>query len=74
MPNLNDAGYPDGTVTIISKLGVLDEVNPESPENSFLLEKTVFGGDLHGGGTFWKKNSPDYTAIRQWIAEGAMID
>ena len=64
----------DGTVTVISKLGVRDEVDLESPENSLLLEKTVFGGDLHGGGTFWKKNSPDYLAIRQWITEGAMID
>jgi len=74
VPNLDPAGHYDGTDTVISKMGVLDEINPESPENSLLLEKTVFGGDLHGGGAFWKKNSPDYLAIRRWIAEGAEID
>ena len=74
VPNLDPAGHYDGTYTVISKMGVLDEINLESPENSLLLEKTVFGGDLHGGGVFWKKNSPDYHAIRRWIAEGAEID
>ena len=74
VPNLDPAGHYDGTYTLISKEGPLDKINPVTPEHSLLLLKTVFGGDHHGGGAFWRKNSPDYLAIRQWIAEGAEID
>ena len=72
--NLTDEGKYDGTYTIISKDGVLSVVDPEDPGNSLLLVKTLFGGDSHAGGAFWKKNSPDYVAIRKWIEEGATID
>ncbi|HEX9883211.1 MAG TPA: hypothetical protein VGA79_04520 [Desulfobaccales bacterium] len=52
------------------KRGVLDVVDPDNPEQSLLLRKTVFGG-IHSGGAFWKDGDPDYLALRQWIAEGA---
>jgi hypothetical protein len=55
----------------ITKVGVLSAVDEFDPEASRLLRKTVSGGDPHGGGTFWKERSPDYAALRQWIAEGA---
>lgn len=53
------------------KKGVIDVVDPDDPEESLLLLKTVSGGDLHAGGVFWNERNPDYIAIRQWIAEGA---
>jgi hypothetical protein len=56
----------------IFKVGVLDEVDTDDPDDSRLLIKTVSGGDPHGGGTFWNERSIDYIAIRQWIAEGAL--
>ena len=34
--------------------------------------KTVYGGEPHAGGAFWDAGSPDYTALRQWIAGGAL--
>ena len=74
VPNLTNEGKYDGTYTIISKDGVLDVVDPEDPGSSLLLVKTLFGADLHAGGAFWEKNSPDYIAIRKWIEEGATID
>ena len=55
----------------ISKAGVLSVVDTADPDASPLLVKTVSGGDPHGGGTFWSGRSPDYVALRQWIAEGA---
>jgi hypothetical protein len=53
------------------KWGVESIVDPENPEQSLLLNKTVPGG-VHGGGAFWDKGSADYRAIRQWITEGAL--
>lgn len=63
-----------GAVTgseIILKGGVLSAVDLASPVASLLLVKTQ-GVTSHGGGVFWDTNNPDYVAIRQWIAEGAL--
>jgi hypothetical protein len=59
VPNLDPEGHPDGTYKMISKEGVFDIVDPENPENSLLLTKTIFDDDLHAGGAFWNKNNPD---------------
>lgn len=73
--------YEDQTVTVklnnvdtaLSKHGTghYAENREKNPDASLLLFKTVKGGDIHAGGTFWDKDHPDYKAIRQWIAEGA---
>lgn len=62
--------YEGSTVSATTKLGVLHVVNSAIPEESPLLKKTAHGG-VHGGGAFWNKRSPDYLALKQWIAEGA---
>lgn len=54
-----------------AKRGVRDVVNPAHPEASLLFAKTLEGA-AHGGGTFWTTQNPDYRALRQWIAEGAL--
>lgn len=59
-----------GGVTAYVKRGVVDVVNPSSPGASLIFAKTLPGG-VHGGGAFWDERSPDYQALRQWIAEGA---
>jgi hypothetical protein len=60
-----------GAVTTWTKRGVGAVVNPSRPEASLLFAKTLPGGQ-HGGGSFWDESSPDYRALRQWIAEGAL--
>jgi len=62
--------YEGSAVGGVTKLGVLHVVNSAIPEESALLKKTARGG-VHGGGAFWNKNSRDYLALKQWIAEGA---
>jgi hypothetical protein len=57
---------------LISKDGVEDVVDINEPEKSLLLRKTLYGEGLHGGGPFWSERSPDYIALWQWIAEGAL--
>jgi len=59
-------------VELISKIGVLDVVDTVFPEDSRLLRKTIYSGGEHGGGKFWRERSPDYIALHQWIAEGAL--
>lgn len=54
-----------------AKKGILTIVNPSAPDASELFAKTVYGG-THGGGEFWGSDNPDYRALRQWIAEGAL--
>ncbi len=54
------------------KAGIQAVVHTDNPEESDLLLKTVSGGEPHGGGTFWNNTAPDYIAIKQWIAEGAL--
>ncbi len=71
VPKLDPDGMPSGT-EIISKIGVTDVVDSNDPANSLLLRKTIFNGEEHGGGSFWKKRSPDYLALKQWIREGAL--
>lgn len=56
-----------------TKVGVLSVVNTDVPEASLLFAKTLVGG-THGGGAFWTVDSPDYRALRTWIAEGARED
>lgn len=53
-----------------AKRGIRDVVNQANPGASLLFAKTLDGA-VHGGGTFWSVQSPDYRALRQWIAEGA---
>jgi len=55
----------------VSKAGVGSVADTANPGQSLLLRKVVPGA-LHGGGTFWDEGAPDYMAIRQWIAEGAL--
>ena len=64
---MNYAGSNVGS----SKKGVLAVVDKAHPEQSLLLSKTVLGG-VHGGGAFWNRKDPDYLALKQWIAEGAL--
>jgi len=54
----------------IVKRGVRSVVNTTNPEQSLMLQKTLPGA-WHGGGAFWDQSSPDYLALKQWIAEGA---
>lgn len=63
--------YGGSNVSGVSKLGVASVVNPTDPEQSLLLRKTLFGA-VHGGGAFWNQGDPDYLALKQWIAEGAL--
>ncbi len=63
--------YEGSTVGAIVKRGVTSVVDTANPGQSLLLRKTVFGG-THPGGAFWKERDPDYLALRQWIAEGAL--
>lgn len=67
---LGEDGKPDGTETII-KYGLTEVVDPFSPEESLLLQKTIVNDMQHGGGKFWRKRSADYKALKQWIKEGA---
>jgi len=60
----------DGGV-VHAKRGILDVVNTANPDASLLFAKTL-QGSVHGGGTFWNAQNPDYQALRQWIAEGAL--
>ncbi len=55
----------------IAKAGVLSVVDTAAAPQSLLLQKTVSGGDPHGGGAFWTKRSEDYSALVRWISEGA---
>jgi hypothetical protein len=70
VPVYNPDGTPAGT-KMVSKIGVADVVDTASPGQSLLLQKVVPGAP-HGGGAFWDADDPDYVAIRQWIAEGAL--
>lgn len=63
--------YEGSTVGSVVKIGVQSVVNTASPDQSLLLQKTLYGG-THSGGSFWNAQSPDYIALRQWIAEGAL--
>jgi hypothetical protein len=60
-----------GGVTVHAKRGIGTVVNTTSPGASLVFAKTYPGG-VHAGGAFWDENSPDYRALRQWIAEGAL--
>jgi hypothetical protein len=60
-----------GAVTTWTKRGIGAVVNPASPAASLIFAKTLPGG-VHGGGTFWDESNPDYRALHQWIAEGAL--
>ena len=60
-----------GAVTSYAKRGIAAVVNTTSPAASLLFAKTLSGG-MHGGGAFWDESAPDYRALRQWIAEGAL--
>jgi hypothetical protein len=60
-----------GAVTSYAKRGIAAVVNTTSPAASLLFAKTLSGG-MHGGGAFWDEAAPDYRALRQWIAEGAL--
>jgi hypothetical protein len=59
-----------GGSTTYVKAGVRAVISTANPEASLLLQKCL-EGSTHGGGAFWTVQSPDYQAIRQWIAEGA---
>jgi hypothetical protein len=61
-----------GEFETFAKIGVLSVVNTDASEQSSLLVKTIYGGAMHAGGIFWNDSSPDYMALRQWIAEGAL--
>jgi hypothetical protein len=58
-----------GAITYV-KAGVRAVVTTADPDASPLLQKGL-DGNAHGGGVFWDAQSPDYRAIRQWVAEGA---
>jgi hypothetical protein len=60
-----------GAVTVHEKRGIGSIVNRATPSASLLFSKTLSGG-THGGGAFWDESSPDYRALRQWVAEGAL--
>ncbi len=53
-----------------SAKGISDVVNTSSPADSGMLSKTKIGS-VHAGGGFWDETDTDYTAILQWIWEGA---
>ena len=57
--------------TVHAKYGIGTIVNTVNPDASVLFGKTVYGS-THGGGSFWSSADPDYRALRQWIAEGAL--
>lgn len=57
--------------TVYDKDGIGTIVNTMNPDASVLFAKTVYGS-THGGGSFWSSTDPDYKALRQWIAEGAL--
>lgn len=59
-----------GATTVYDKRGIATVVNTANPAASLVFAKTLPGG-THGGGVFWDEASPDYRALRQWIAEGA---
>lgn len=70
--------FDDQTVTVSgtawAKYGAVHYAKgyEANPDISPLLLKTRVGGQNHGGGQFWTSGDPDYKAIRQWIAEGAL--
>lgn len=47
--------------------------NPLEPENSLLLTKPTMRVP-HGGGLKLRKSDPAYALLRDWIAEGCLID
>lgn len=53
-----------------SAKGISDVVNVSSPSASGILVKTKTGG-VHAGGNFLDVGDTDYSAILQWIGEGA---
>ncbi|XUX00225.1 MAG: hypothetical protein TUN42_10110 [Dehalogenimonas sp.] len=64
------------TAVTITKPGIKDLslIFQANPDASPLLVKTKIQPNIkvvHGGGSFWTSDDPDYKAIRQWIAEGA---
>jgi hypothetical protein len=66
-----------GETRTIAKPGVRDAVDPARPDLSSILVKTRRQPDdgrplSHAGGSFWAEGDPEYRAIRQWIAEGAL--
>ena len=42
---------------------------PSAPDESFLLQKAI-GAVPHGGGARIRKESPEYTLLRRWVAAG----
>ena len=62
--------YEGSTVSGSAKWGVTSVVDTVNPEQSLLLRKTLPRA-VHAGGAFWNKQSADYLALKQWIAEGA---
>jgi hypothetical protein len=63
--------YEGSTVSGVVKNGVVSAVDTDEPAQSLLLRHTLPGAE-HGGGAFWRERDPDYLALRQWIAEGAL--
>lgn len=64
------SGAVTGTEQIV-KMGIRSVIDLAAPDASPLLAKTS-GGISHGGGVLWQRDNPDYGALRQWIAEGAL--
>jgi len=56
---------------MVTKMGIRASIDLANPSASMLLVKTT-GVTSHGGGVFWDTGNPDYVAIRQWVAEGAL--
>ena len=47
--------------------------NPIAPDSSLLLIKPTMQV-AHGGGHRMRKSDPAYKVLRQWIAEGCVVD
>jgi len=67
-------GYePDQDYTAILQADGGRRIDLKNPEQSLILRKPSFQLP-HGGGLRFKKDSLEYTAIREWIAGGARYD
>jgi hypothetical protein len=69
--------YSGSVVSTATKtgIGLLAAPYQSDPDSSPLLMKTLMqapGSVIHAGGGFWTASDPDYQAVRQWIAEGAL--
>ena len=67
-------GYePDVDYDAIVRQGEGRRIDRRNPENSLILMKPTFATP-HGGGERFKKDSLEYAAIRDWVADGATYD